>query len=76
MGTAHFDFVMVKKNKHTIFVDQSTAILYVERDIFCVFGSMSKTKKIALILHYFRASTLYWHLSAKIMRFRALVVRS
>ena len=47
VGTAHFDFVMMKKNKHTIFVDQSMAILYIERDIFCVFGSMSNTKKIA-----------------------------
>ena len=38
-GTAHFDFVMVKKNKHTIFVNQITAVLYIEREIFCVFGS-------------------------------------
>ena len=46
-GTAHFDFVMVKKNKHTIFIHRITEILYIERDIFCVFGSMSNTKKTA-----------------------------
>ena len=49
-GTAHFDFVIVKKNKYTIFVNRITAILYIERDIFSVFGSTSNTKKLLIAL--------------------------
>ena len=77
-GTAHFDFVIVKKNKYTIFVDRITAILYIERDIFSVFGSKSNTQKTAycVILELPLFTVLYWQFSAKIVRFRALVVRS